>query len=295
MLDRIHLEILREMDRQGTLTGAAEKLFLSQSALSHAIKKLEQQLGTPLWQKDGRRLRLTRAGDYLLGVAQRVLPQLEHAEQLMSEYAAGQRGILRIGIECHPCYQWLLKVVNPFLKVWPDVDVDVRQRFQFGGIGALFGYEIDVLITPDPLIRPGLTFIPVFDYEQVLVVAKNSVLASRRYVRPSDLEDQILITYPVEPERLDIFSGFLAPANTAPRRHKTIETTEIMLEMIAAGRGVGALPHWLVNEYQDRFQVTSVRIGTRGVKKKIYLGIRDQDSEINYINGFVSMAGKLTL
>jgi LysR family transcriptional regulator for metE and metH len=271
MLDRIHLNILREVDRQGTLTGAAEKLFLSQSALSHAIKKLEQQLGTPLWQKDGRRLRLTRAGDYLLSVAQRVLPQLEHAEQLMSEYAAGQRGILRIGMECHPCYQWLLKVVNPFLKAWPDVDVDVRQRFQFGGIGALFGYEIDLLITPDPLARTGLTFIPVFDYEQVLVVSRRSRLADKGCVQPSDLQDQILITYPVELERLDIFNSFLTPAQTAPRRHKTIETTEIMLEMIAAGRGVGALPHWLVNEYQGRFQVTSVRIGTRGVKKKIYL------------------------
>ncbi|PHS75494.1 MAG: LysR family transcriptional regulator [Porticoccus sp.] len=292
MLDRIHLNILREVDRQGTLTGAADRLFLSQSALSHAIKKLEQQLGTPLWQKDGRRLRLTRAGEYLLGVAQRVLPQLEHAEQLMAEYAAGQRGILRIGMECHPCYQWLLKIVNPFLKAWPDVDVDVRQRFQFGGIGALFGYEIDLLITPDPLTRAGLTFVPVFDYEQVLVVARNSRLANQTYVKPSDLEDQTLITYPVEPERLDIFSSFLTPANTAPRRHKTIETTEIMLEMIAAGRGVGALPHWLVNENTEHFPVVPIRIGARGMKKAIYLGIRTQDLEIDYITGFVSMAGE---
>ena len=73
VLERIHLNILREVDRCGTLTGAAEALHLTQSALSHAIKKLEQRLGTPVWQKDGRRLRLTRAGEYLLGFANRVL------------------------------------------------------------------------------------------------------------------------------------------------------------------------------------------------------------------------------
>ncbi|MFX4635605.1 LysR substrate-binding domain-containing protein, partial [Acinetobacter baumannii] len=81
-----------------------------------------------------------------------------------------ERGALRIGMECHPCYQWLLKIVSPYLAAWPAVDVDVKQKFQFGGIGALFGYEIDMLVTPDPLYKAGLVFEPVFDYEQVLVV-----------------------------------------------------------------------------------------------------------------------------
>jgi len=63
-------------------------------------------------------------------------------------------------MECHPCYQWLLKIVSPYLRAWPDVDVDVRQKFQFGGIGALLAYEIDLLVTPDPVHRPGLVFEP---------------------------------------------------------------------------------------------------------------------------------------
>ncbi|MFX7878910.1 LysR substrate-binding domain-containing protein, partial [Acinetobacter baumannii] len=82
---------------------------------------------------------------------------------------------------------WLLKIVSPYLAAWPDVDVDVKQKFQFGGIGALFGYEIDLLVTPDPLLKPGLKFIPVFDYEQVLVVAGNHALAKVDYVKPRQL------------------------------------------------------------------------------------------------------------
>ena len=140
MIERNHLEIVREVDRSGSLTAAADALCLTQSALSHAMKKLEQQLGTPVWVREGRKLRPTQSGLYLLSLANRLLPQFEHAEELVGQIARGQRGSLRIGMECHPCYQWLLKVVGPYLEQWPGVDVDVKQRFQFGGIGALFGY-----------------------------------------------------------------------------------------------------------------------------------------------------------
>ena len=156
MIERNHLAIIREVDRLGSLTAAAEALFLSQSALSHTIKKLEQSFGTAIWQRDGRNLRLTQAGNYLLKVANRLLPQLDRAEERLGQYAKGERGVLRIGMECHPCYQWLLKIVAPYLAEWPDVDVDVKQKFQFGGIGALFAYDIDLLVTPDPLYKPGL-------------------------------------------------------------------------------------------------------------------------------------------
>src|ERR1700754_3936891 len=183
MLERSHLMVVREVERQGSLTAAADMLNITQSALSHTVKKLEQQLGTPVWTREGRSMRLTQAGQYLLGLANRLLPQFEHAEARMKQYAQGERGTLRIGMECHPCYQWLLKVVAPYLARWPDVDVDVKQRFQFGGIGALFGYEIDLLVTPDPLYKPGLRFTPVFDYEQVLVVSRDHALAKAAYVK----------------------------------------------------------------------------------------------------------------
>ena len=290
MLDRSHLNIIREVDRHGSLTAAASVLCLTQPALSHAIKKVEQQLGTPIWTKEGRNLRLTQAGQYLLGLANRLLPQLEHAEMRMRQFAEGKRGTLRIGMECHPCYQWLIKIVSPYLNAWPDVDVDVRQKFQFGGVGALFGYEIDLLVTPDPLYKPGLRYEPVFGYEQVLVVAKQHALARKPFVAPKDLSDETLITYPVEIERLDIYNQFLVPAGCSPRQHKPIETTDIMLQMVAAGRGVAALPRWLVEEYADRVPVVAVRLGRQGIAKQIFLGIREADTDIDYLKSFVEMA-----
>jgi LysR family transcriptional regulator for metE and metH len=290
MLERAHLSILREVEQQGSLTAAAGVLCLTQSALSHTMKKLETQLGTDIWLREGRSLRLTQAGQHLLAVANRVLPQLEMAEERMRQFAQGERGTLRIGMECHPCYQWLLKVVSPYLARWPDVDVDVKQKFQFGGVGALFGYEIDLLVTPDPLDRPGLRFEPVFDYEQVLVVAGGHPLAGVPHVKPRQLADEVLISYPVATDRLDIYNQFLLPAGVVPRRHKTIETTDIMLQMVASGRGVAALPRWLALEYAGRMDVVAVRLGPRGIAKQIFLGAREADQGIDYLEAFVELA-----
>jgi LysR family transcriptional regulator for metE and metH len=290
MLERIHLTILREVRRQGSLTKAARALALTQSALSHAIGKVEAELGTPLWEREGRGLKLLPAGEHLLALAERTLPQLEHAETLLAQLARGERGTLRIGMECHPCYQWLLKVVEPYLRAWPDVDLDVKQRFQFGGIGALFARDIDLLVTPDPLRRRGLHFEPVFDYEQVLVVGRDHALARRSHVVPEDLAEETLITYPVEIERLDVYSQFLLPAGMVPKRHKVIETTDIMLQMVACGRGVAALPGWLVGEYAGKIGVVPVRLGSHGVPKQIFLGVRRGDVGVPYMAAFFELA-----
>jgi LysR family transcriptional regulator for metE and metH len=290
MLERIHLAIVQAVDKHGSLTAAADVLCVTQSALSHSMKKLEQQLGTDIWLREGRSLRLTQAGEYLLAVASRVLPQLALAEERLGQYAQGERGALRIGMECHPCYQWLLKVVSPYLARWPDVDVDVKQKFQFGGIGALFGYEIDLLVTPDPLYKPGLRFAPVFDYEQVLVVNREHPLAGAEYVKPDQLTQEVLVTYPVETDRLDIYNQFLMPAGVTPRRHKIIETTDIMLQMVESGRGVAALPRWLVEEYADKMNIVPVRLGRKGIAKQIFLGARETDIEIDYLKAFIELA-----
>ncbi len=290
MIERSHLSILREIERNGTLTAAADRLHLTQSALTHAIKKLEQRTTVKLWNKEGRTLRLTQAGSYLLSVANRIVPQLEYADQVIERFARGEKGIIRIGMECHPCYQWLLKVVKPYIERYPEVDIDVKQQFQFGGMEALLNYDIDVLVTPDPIHQPGVTFKPVLDYQQVLVVSKQHALAKKTQVEPKDLAEEVLYSYPVDIDRLDIYSLFLNPAHCTPKKHKSIEATDIMLQLVAAGRGVAALPHWLVNEYADKMEIQAVRLGKAGVSKSIYLGLRDDDQDIDYIQAFVNQA-----
>ncbi|GAB3116267.1 LysR family transcriptional regulator [Novispirillum itersonii] len=287
MLDTQPLAILREVDRTGSLTSAADKLCLTQSAISHAIRRFEERHGVKVWEREGRTLRLTPAGQYLLALANRVLPQLEHGLSVVEDYARGRRGAIRIGMECHPCQDWLMRVVDPFLAEWPDVELDVTSAFQFGGLAALLGHEIDVLVTPDPIVRPGLDYLPVFDYELVLAVAEAHPLARKDSVGPEDLAGETLVTYPVARERLDIFTQFFVPAGALPRRHRTVETTDLMLRLVASGRAVSATPDWLVREARG---VRGIRLG-QGIAKSIHLGLRTGERP-DYMRGLVDLAAR---
>lgn len=291
MVERTHLEILRAVEKTGTLAAASHELCVTQSALSQSVKKLEQQFSITLWERSGRNIRLTEAGRYLLSVANRVLPQLEHVDLILKKFSIGARGALRIGMECHPCYRWLLQIIAPYLRAWPDVDVDVRKQFTFRGVAALYQYEIDVLVTPDPILRSGVRFYPVFDYEQVLVVSGEHPFASLSHIEPDAMTGETLITYPVERDRLDVYRDFMTPAGVLPKKHIHVEDTDILLQMVACGRGVSALPRWMVEECRARFAIRPVSLGAKGVHGKIYLGVRDEEYQPKYLLAFLETAG----
>lgn len=287
MIQRIHLEILQALAEKGTLGEAANALFLTQSALSHSIKKLEDQLNTTLWEKQGRGLRLTPSGEHLLHIGHSVLPQLEQAEAVLRALGEGRRGRLRIGMECHPCYEWLLTVVQPYLQRWPDVDLDVVQRFRFNGLEALEQHQIDVLITSDPVLKNTLIHVPVLNYELRLVVGQQHPLARHVYISANALSSEHLITFPVARERLDVFTQFLLPSGVEPRQHQEIEAMDIMIQLVAAQRGVCTLPDWLAERYQAQHPILHVGLGAEGVHKTLYLVYRETDSALAYLADFV--------
>lgn len=293
MIERQHLVILREVHRAGSVTAAADRMNLSQSAVSHAIAKLEERHQVKVWRKKGRSLQLTQAGSYLLSLAERMIPELEHAERVLADFARGRRGALRIGMECHPCEKWLMRVTGPYLAEWRDVDLEVRSAFRFDGVAALQAHEIDMLVTPDPVPLPELQFLPVFDYELLLVVPASHPLAGRSIARPEDLVTEELYTVPVTPDRLDVFTRFLAPAGRRPRQHTGIESTDLMLQLVAAGRGVTVLPDWLVRGDGKDMEIATLRIGATGLHKSINLGTRLEDSGIDYVSAFVDHAERV--
>src|SRR5690606_4982136 len=129
-----------------------------------------------------------------------------------------------------------------------------------------------------------------FDYEQVLVVAREHPLANEAWIKPEQLRGEVLITYPVDTDRLDIYTQFLDRAGVTPRQHKTLESTDLILQMVAAQRGVAALPRWLVEENMTRLPVQPVRLGRSGVPKQIHLGMRSEDANVEYLRAFVELA-----
>ncbi len=289
MIERSHLKIIRALADNGSLTAAANALFLTQPALSHQIRYLEKKLDVALWQREGRQLRLTPAGEVLLQTARQVLPVLEQTEKTLQAYGEGKQGVLRIGVECHPCYEWLKGILADFLVALPDMDVDIVNKFQFSGLEGLLNYHVDLLVTPDAVKKQGVVYQPLFDYELVLLVAQSHHLADQKFIVADQLHDETLLTFPVAHERLDIFTQFLLPATINPKA-KVIASLDIIVQMVGLSRGVTALPRWLAEEYCQKLPVCIVGLGKSGIMKTLFAAMRQDDVEISYMQRFVSLS-----
>ncbi len=287
MIERSHLRILQALNQHGTLTEAANALCLSQSALSHQIRYLEKKLDIILWQKEGRRLKLTRAGELLLQVAHQVLPVFQQAEETLKAYNEGSQGILRIGVECYPCSRWLNRVVSDFLQKLPDIEIDIVNKFHFSGLEGLLNHHIDLLVTPDLVQKPGIFYEPIVTYELVLLANETLPLAKSSVLHPEQLATETLITFPIPLERLDIMTRFLNPAGVHPATIKEIESIDLMIQLVALGRGVCVLPEWLATHYSKRYPLTKLRLGKNGIYKKLYLAMHENDHDITYIEQFI--------
>lgn len=289
MIEHSHLKIMAALQQNGTLTEAANTLCLSQSALSHQIRSLEKKLDVGLWEREGRYLRLTHAGQLLLQVAEQVLPVLAQAEQSLKAYGEGRQGILRIGVECYPCYEWLTGVTGEFMRQMPEVDIDIVSKFQFSGLEGLLNHHIDILVTPDLIKQRGSYYEVLADYELVLVLAADHPLAGLKQISPEQLAAQTLLTFPVPLQRLDIYNYFLNPVHLKPAGHKVVESLELMLQMTELQRGVCVLPRWLAEARCKGGKLNTLKLGKNGMQRKLYIAMRESDREIAYIRRFIEV------
>ncbi len=285
-----HLRTIKAIHEAGGLARAADQLHITQSALSHQIKGLEDQAGVELFVRRSKPMKLSPAGQRLLRLANQVLPQLEAMQAEFSSLRDGKTGRMHIAIECHACFEWLFPVLEEFRKHWPDVDVDIRARLAFDALPALMKEEVDLVVSSDPEELPGVDFIELFDYAPVFVAAANHPLAQKKYVEAEDFRGQTLITYPVERSRLDVFSQLLMPAGVEPEAIRQVELTAVILLLVASNRGVAVLPDWVVREVKYSSDYVTRPLTARGITRRLYAAIRSDDADKPFVQQLVKLA-----
>lgn len=290
MIDLRHLKTLVALRDTGSLVDAADSLFLTQSALSHQLKDLEDRLECSLFVRKTKPPRFTSAGRRLLNLADEVLPMVRNAERDIARLAGGETGRLHICIECHSCYQWLIPCLDQYRSNWPEVELDLTGGFNFAPLPALVRGDLDLVITSDPVDLPGIRYVPLFTYEAMLVVSKEHALAGRAMVLPDDLETEQLITYPVDRDRLDIFTRFLDPLDIEPASVRTAELTPMMIQLVASGRGVSCLPNWALTEYLEQDTIAVKKLGESGLWCTLHAAIREDQSDMAYMKDFLNTA-----
>ncbi len=285
-----HLRTIKAIHDAGGLARAADVLHITQSALSHQVKGLEDQAGVELFVRRSKPLKLSAAGMKLLRLAERILPEIEAMEEEFDALRQGRAGRLHIAIECHACFDWLFPVLEQFRRAWPDIDIDIRPGLAFTALAALAREEVDLVISSDPETLEGITFNPLFDYSPTFIAASNSPLAQKPFVVAEDFADQTLITYPVDRARSDVFSQLLTPARVEPRAHRQVELTTVILMLVASGRGVAVLPDWVLREVKYQPDYITRPVTEHGLTKRLYAATRTEDVTEPFMAHFLRLA-----
>ncbi len=270
ILELRHLRTLLALKGAGTISRAAQLLNVTQSALSHQVLALERQYETGLFERKSAPVAFTAAGQRLLALAEQVLPLVGAAERDLARLVSNATGKLRIAVECHTCFDWLMPSMDALRARWPEVEQDIVSGFQADPIGLLHQDRAEVAIVSElDESETEVDFHPLFEFEMVAILPLNHPYLTKPYLTAQDFATQALITYPVPDDMLDLVRQVLKPAGVEPPR-RTTELTVGMLQLVASGRGLAALPLWAVNGYLERGYVARQRIGPDGLTGRLY-------------------------
>ncbi|HBT5056606.1 TPA: LysR family transcriptional regulator [Klebsiella pneumoniae] len=285
-IDLKHLHTLRTLRKTGNLTRAAVALQLTQSALSHQIKQLENHYGVTLFVRKTSPVKFTHAGERLLQLAETVLHAMEEADRDLYKFASGKQGELRITLECHTCYGWLLPVMDEFRRKWAEVDIDILPGFQPDPVDLLLQNKADVAIVDENEPTEMVSYSPLFKYEMVAILPNEHPLAQKPWLEAEDFLGELLITYAVPEDRIDLCRKVLKPAGI-PVRRKTTELTMGIVQQVASQRGIAALPIWAVSGYLDKKYVTAKSITKDKLMSEIWLASLTDNMDRDYVRDFI--------
>jgi LysR family transcriptional regulator for metE and metH len=285
MLEFRHFRTLIALEDTGKLSAAAARVHLTQSALSHQIRALEERFG-PLFDRARGGVIFTAAGLRLLALARQTLEQVANAERDLERMNDAGEGELRIVLECHTCFDWLMPVMDRFRGLWPQVELDLVAGFHSDPLELLRQGKADLVIGSRPPRRKGITAAPLFRYEILAVLPVGHGLQGRKWLDARDFAGQTLVTYPVPEKRIDVIREVLLPAKVAYRR-RTAELTVAILQLVASKRGVAALPSWGLKNYVDHDYVIAKRIGRHGLHSDLYAAGGDALMQRSFAREFV--------
>jgi len=298
MFEIKHLKTMRALSTTGNIKKAAEQLFTSQSALSHQIKDLEQRIDKSLFIRNTLPVEFTQAGKMLLALADTVLPEIEHtAQQLKAPLAPINH--LKLAIACHACFQWLLPITSTFNERHKNLAIEYLDESFFNSAQQ---QQVDILFTDVKMDDDIFHYAEIGQFEVIAVMAKESTIAihpattgheitasqlTNDFIQASDFKELTLLTYPLPPEKLDIFSLFLKPESAQPKAIKQVKNSHVMLQMAAANMGVAVLPDWLVNSISLQSLITRKRLGSKGIYKTLYARYANNNCQQNIIEQLI--------
>jgi len=269
-MDIRHMRLLLAVESEGSLTRAAHSLHLTQPALSHQLREMEEICGAALFHRLKRRMVLTPVGQRLWRCADAILREMERSEADVRRMVRGDTGEVRLSTECYTTYHWLPRIIGAYRRRFPNVDIQIVAEATRRPLQFLLDGKLDLAITGWDAKKRGdvsLSHEWLFEDELVAVTAATHPFANREFIRPAEFAGEHLLTYTLSPEEIGFFRRVLRPAGVMPRKITRIELTEGIVEMVKAELGIAVMARWAIAPAIASGRIRTVRITRRGLHR----------------------------
>lgn len=290
-----HLKLIKAIAQEGSVTKAGSRLHLTQSALSHQLRDVEEKLDVALFTRLNKRMILTPAGERLLTSAETVLGELKRAEEDIRQIARRGEGILRLSTQCYTCYHWLPSMLRLFQQKFPRTEVQIMVEATRRPLEALLDGKLDLAIVSSPVRNSKLVYKPLFQDELVAIMKPEHPLASRPFLKAQDFADEHLIVYAMPKEENLIFQKFLTPAGISPRHVSQVQLTEAIIEMVRAGLGISVMARWAVAPQLASGALRAVPLTGKGLHRQWSAAMLRNKSAPPFLTAFVELLANNSL
>lgn len=291
-----HLESFLEVARQGSVSRAAEQLFITQPALTARLKALEGELGVELFVRSSRGVKLTDAGRAYLPYAERTLAVVAEGQQAMANLRAGTTGELLIAAAPAVSTYVLPAILKTFRAAYPSVRLGVRTGHTEEVLDMVLRGEAHIGIGR-PIRHHEVELIPVLDDEMLLVVSARHPFASRGKVRIDELAAERLILFDRTSSYHELTSSLFRQAGVVPASVMELDNVEAAKKMVQQGLGVALLPRMaLATELRSRSLRPVKLIGAPAVRRPIVaLRRKDAGPAVGPVAGFLDTLKQLRI
>jgi LysR family transcriptional regulator, regulator for metE and metH len=249
MIEIQQLNLVAMVAHEASVTKAAEKLFLTQPAISHQIKELERMLGVNVFDRVGKKLILTEAGRALVQAHTRIKPQMETLQEAITAIKEGKTQTIRISTECYTCYNWLPEVIKSFHQENAQIHIQIMAEATQKPLQYLKEGHLDIAIVSQFIDNPHFDTVPLFSDKLVVVLPQNHPLCkTHKSIKASDLVNENFIRFSSPSENSWVMQDFFTTHQ--PKQVQQIQLTEAIIEMVNAGLGVTIIANWIAKSYE---------------------------------------------
>jgi len=267
IIDSRQLLAFRTLADTGSFTLAAKQLNLTQSAVSHSIKALEEDIGCSLINRLGRKIHLTEAGEIFLSSAERIIRQMRNLRAELESIGQWGAGRLRIGAGPTACQHILPTVIREFRQTFPDCKLSIIPDDAKELLELLRSNEIDLGLTIIPPSAENIDTQLVMQDSLQFVVSPMHPWASRKTAPATEIEDQTYVTYTKRSYTFELVRRHFRSEGHDLVNVIELGSMEAIKELAKIGIGVGILAPWIARKELAEGSLHLVNIGRKSIRR----------------------------